>query len=226
MTSHPRRPRDQLAKSIVDVATCQKPDRDPTPGRSVEAWIISLRASAIAILLICNACVPPAMARGGHMHGIGGLGLHEGHGMGRGEGLLTPTYVLLTVSKITDAEAFKGAMRLMAADTSLGGRLAMDTDQPVYWEGTAAEHVLMIQFDNPVQAQAWKNSDAFKSFDMELHRSSESTMQVVQGLPLPVGRGLGGGRRGRGFDQKAFEPNVREYDQMLNNKLHSICKGC
>jgi hypothetical protein len=32
MTSHPKRPRDpnQLAKSIIDIATGQKPDRDPT----------------------------------------------------------------------------------------------------------------------------------------------------------------------------------------------------
>jgi hypothetical protein len=33
MTAHPKRPRDpnQLAKSIIDIATGQKPDRDPTP---------------------------------------------------------------------------------------------------------------------------------------------------------------------------------------------------
>jgi hypothetical protein len=33
MTSHPKRPRDpnQLAKSIIDIATGQKPNRDPTP---------------------------------------------------------------------------------------------------------------------------------------------------------------------------------------------------
>jgi hypothetical protein len=33
MTSHPKRPRDpnQLAKSIIDIATGEKPDRDPTP---------------------------------------------------------------------------------------------------------------------------------------------------------------------------------------------------
>jgi hypothetical protein len=33
MTSHPKRPCDpnQLAKSIIDIATGQKPDRDPTP---------------------------------------------------------------------------------------------------------------------------------------------------------------------------------------------------
>jgi hypothetical protein len=50
-------------------------------------------------------------------------------------------------------------------------------------------------------------------------------MQLVQGLPTPVGRNLGGGRGGRGLDQKAFEPNVKEYDHMPNN-MHGICKGC
>ena len=39
---HPKRPRDpnQLAKSIIDIATGQKPDRDPTPeelGKSAKA---------------------------------------------------------------------------------------------------------------------------------------------------------------------------------------------
>jgi uncharacterized protein (DUF1330 family) len=164
------------------------------------------------------------MARGGHMNGMGGFGIHGGHGVGGGEGLLAPTYVLITVSKITDAEAFKGALRdLMGAAMPFGGRLAMDTDKPIYWEGTAAEHVAMIQFDSPDQAQAWKSSDAFKSFDTELHGSSESTMQLVQGLSTPARVARGG--RGRGFDQKAFEPNVKEYDQMLT-KMHGICKGC
>jgi uncharacterized protein (DUF1330 family) len=186
----------------------------------------AIRASAICILLVNLVCVTPAAARGGHMHGMGGFGIHEGRGMGAGEGLLTPSYVLITVSKVTDAEAFKGALRdLMAPDTAFGGRLAVDTDKPVNWEGTAPEHVVMIQFDNPDQAQAWRSSDAFKSFDTELHRSSESTMQLVQGLPTPAAQGIGRGRRGRGLDQKAFEPNVKEYDQVLT-KMHGICKGC
>jgi hypothetical protein len=99
-------------------------------------------------------------------------------------------------------------------------------DKPISWEGTAPEHVVMIQFDNTDQAQVWKNSDAFKSFDAGLHRSSESTMQLVQGQPMPAVRRIGGGRRGRGrLDPKAFEPNVKEYDQMLN-KMSGICKGC
>jgi uncharacterized protein (DUF1330 family) len=195
---------------------------------STEAWIASFRASAISILLVCAACLTPAMARGGHMHGMGGFGIHVGHRMGGGPGggLLTPTYVLITVSKITDAEVFKVTMRdLMGAETPFAGRLAADVDKPEAWEGTAPEHVVIIQFDNPDQAQAWKSSDTFQNFDAELHRSSESTMQLVQGLPMPTARGIGDGRRGRGLDQKAFQPNVKEYDQMLN-KMHGICKGC
>jgi uncharacterized protein (DUF1330 family) len=197
----------------------------------LKTWSASLRAAALCTLMVCVASGTPVMARGGFMHGMGGFGMHGGHRMGAGgsEGLLTPTYVLITVSKITDAEAFKVTMRdLLAADTPFAGRLAVDMDKPVSWEGTAPEHVVMIQFDNPDQAQAWKSSDVFKSFDAELHRSSESTMQLVQGLPTPAARGIGGGRRGRGnvrFDQKEFEPNVKEYDQMLN-KMHGICKGC
>jgi uncharacterized protein (DUF1330 family) len=190
-------------------------------------WSASFRAAALCALLLCVTHGTPVAARGGH--GMGGFGMHGGNRMGAGvsEGLLTPTYVLITVSKITDAEAFKVTMRdLMAAETPPAGRLAVDTDKPVSWEGTAPEHVVMIRFDNPDQAQAWKNSDAFKSFDAELHRSSESTMQLVQGLPMPAARGMGGGRRGRGgLDPKAFEPNVREYDEMLS-RMKGVCKGC
>lgn len=204
-------------------AVCSKRRwRDRFPG--LNAPSAAFRAAAICTLLVWGASGTSVMARGGFMHGMGGIGMHGG-----GEGLLTPTFVLITVSKITDAEGFKVAMRdLMAADALFAGRLAVDMDKPVPWEGTAPEHIVMVQFDNPDQAQAWKNSEAFKSFDSELHGSSESTMQLVQGLPQPPARGIGGGRRGRGnvrLDQKAFEPNVKEYDQMLN-KLHGICKGC
>jgi uncharacterized protein (DUF1330 family) len=191
-----------------------------------EAMNASFRAAAVSTLLICVASGTPLMARGGG-HGMGGFGMRGGHvGASGAEGLLTPTYVLITVSKISDAEAFKVMMRDLAGDASLAGRLAVDMDKPVSWEGSAPEHVVMIHFDNPDQAQAWKNSDTFKSFDAQLHRSSESTMQLVQGLPVPAARGIGGGRRGRGrLDPKAFEANVKEYDEMLS-KMKGVCKGC
>ena len=48
-------------------------------------------------------------------------------------------------------------------------------------------------------------------------------MQLVQGLPMPAGGGRGRGGR---FDAKAFEPNVKDYDRLLNRQLKNICKGC
>ena len=41
-------------------------------------------------------------------------------------------------------------------------------------------------------------------------------------LPLPVGHSGRGGR----FDAKAFEPNVQDYDRLLDQRLKTICKGC
>jgi uncharacterized protein (DUF1330 family) len=182
-------------------------------------------AAVVCALLVGITSGTTAIARGGH--GMGGFGIH-GHAGGR-EGFLTPAYVLITISKITDAEAFKATMQdLITTTAPFAGRLAADMDKPISWDGTAAEHVAMLQFENPDQAQAWKNSNAFKKFDDELHRSSVSSMELVQGLPTAVAHGMERGRGGRGnarLDPKAFEPNVKEYDQMLT-KMHGICKGC
>jgi hypothetical protein len=56
---------------------------------------------------------------------------------------------------LTDAAAFKVTMRnLLVADRPFASRLAVDMDKPVSWEGGAPEHIVIIQFDNPDQAQA------------------------------------------------------------------------
>jgi hypothetical protein len=46
----PKRPRDpnQLAKSIIDIATGQKPDRDPTPEEQGRTRLPLRSASAVA----------------------------------------------------------------------------------------------------------------------------------------------------------------------------------
>jgi uncharacterized protein (DUF1330 family) len=164
---------------------------------------------------------------GGHMHGFGSPGAFNGTGMhgGREASTVAPAYVLIGVSQIRDADAFKAAIHdLNAALPQFHGIVTIDMDKPISWEGTASEYVLLIQFDNSDHALAWKQSDLFKTFDAKLHGIAQPNMQLVQGLPLVTG-GLNQGRGHRGFDQRAFEPNVKEYDQMLS-KMHGICKGC
>ena len=155
---------------------------------------------------------------------MGGFGFHGGGRIGRGEQVVTPAYVLIASSSVSDADGYKKALLDVAtAAATFTGHMAVDADKPAAWEGSAPKHVVMIQFADVEQAQAWKNPDAFKSFDSELHKSSTSTMQLVQGLPMPPGRG---GRGGRGLDAKAFEPNVQDYDRLLDKRIKAICKGC
>jgi uncharacterized protein (DUF1330 family) len=183
----------------------------------------SLGGAAALCALVWLVCGTPAPARGGG-HGMGGFGFHGGGRMGRGDLVVTPAYVLIASSSVSDADAYKKALQDVAtAAATFTGRMAVDADKPAAWEGSAPEHVVMIQFADAEQAQAWKNSDAFKSFDSELHKSSTSTMQLVQGLPMPTG---GGGRGGRGLDAKAFEPNVQDYDRLLDKRIKAVCKGC
>ena len=105
--------------------------------------------------------------------------------MGRSEHMMAPAYMLITVSAVSDADAFKKAIQDMTtAVAPFTGRLAVDAEKPPAWEGAASEHVVMIQFADAEQAQAWKNSDAYRSFDGDLHKSSSSTIQLVQGLPV------------------------------------------
>lgn len=111
----------------------------------------------------------------------------------------------------------------MTAVAPFTGRLDAGAEKPPTWLGAPADHVVMIQFADAAQAQAWKNSDAYKAFEAGLQKSSASTIQLVQGLPVPDGRG---GRGGRGLDAKAFEPNVQDFDRLLNQRLKTICKGC
>jgi uncharacterized protein (DUF1330 family) len=185
---------------------------------SIDRW---LRAAACGAM-ISLVWTPPATARGGG-HGMGGFGFHGGGRLGRGDRMTAPAYVLITVASVSDADAFRKAIGDMTATVaSFGGRLAVDAEKPPAWDGPAPEHVVMVQFADAEQAQAWKNSDAFKGFDADLHKASASTMQLVQGLPLPVGHGGRGGR----FDAKAFEPNVQDYDRLLDQRLKTICKGC
>jgi len=202
------------------------------------------RAAAFGLAMALVASLsPPALARGGfghmgHLGGAGHVGLgHMGHvggfGARGGEGghgmIVTPTYVLISATALSDKDAFANALHGLAdAVLPFEGRVISDVDTPPPWEGTAAAHVTMLEFDSADAAQRWKSSDAYKSLDEQLKKASTSTIQQLQGVPTASPAAMANARMHglrRGLDPKAFEPIVKEYDATLN-KMHSICKGC
>jgi uncharacterized protein (DUF1330 family) len=191
--------------------------------------------AAIGFAMALTASLPAAaLARGGfgHMGHFSGLG-HIGHAGGAGEGghgeIVTPTYVLISTTALNDKDAFATALHgLPDAVLPFEGRVISNVDSPPSWEGTAATHVTMLEFDSTEAAQRWKDSDAYKAFDEQLKKSSTSSIEQLQGVPTARPAAMANARmhgRGRGLDPKAFEPIVKEYDSTLN-KMHSICKGC
>ncbi|MFF9550772.1 DUF1330 domain-containing protein [Methylobacterium fujisawaense] len=202
---------------------------------------LSLRALLNVTLVVgaLTVCLGQAEAfGGGFMHGggmgghgmyggpgLGGQGMHEHGGMGaRGMRGGAPSLILVTVDKVADAERFRTLMTALGpALATFSGRLTVDADHPTSWEGTATQHIAMIRFDDPQRAEAWHQSDAFKTFDADLLKVATVSIQFVPGLP--ENGGVDRGRGHRGFDMKAFEPFVKKNDVLLG-KLKGICSGC
>ena len=101
-----------------------------------------------------------------------------------------PAYVLISVSKINDADDLKKALSdLRPTLPGTGARLTADTDTPEARAGEAPEHVMIVQFDSSDRAQAWKSSDPAKRFEAEAQQISVATIQLAQGLPSSSGPG-------------------------------------
>jgi uncharacterized protein (DUF1330 family) len=204
-------------------------------GRRSSSAGFRVAALGLAMALL-QPLSPAALARGGfgHMGHLGGLG-HVGHagaiaeGQPRGGAITTPAYVLISTASLADKNAFTNVVHgLSDALLPFEGRVVSEIDNPPSWEGAAAAHMTLLQFDSADAAQRWKNSDAYRSFDEQIKRSSTSSIQQMQGVPTVRPAAMANARihgRGRGLDPQAFEPLVKDYDQTLN-KMHGICRGC
>ena len=116
------------------------------PERRFRSLLASLGGAAALCTVVWLVCGTPATARGGG-HGTGGFGFHGGGRMGRGDRVVTPAYVLIASSSVSDAEAYKKALEDVAtAAATFTGRVAVDADKPAAWEGSAPDHVVMLQF--------------------------------------------------------------------------------
>jgi uncharacterized protein (DUF1330 family) len=95
-----------------------------------------------------------------------------------------PTYVVVAIRKITDADTFKTGVvdKASGVITAAGGRFAVRTDKITSLDGPPPQRFVLIQFDSPEKAQAWHASAAQKDIDAARLKSTESLSFIVEGM--------------------------------------------
>jgi uncharacterized protein (DUF1330 family) len=94
-----------------------------------------------------------------------------------------PTYAVIAVRKMNDAETFKPVIaKGPAAAEAAGGRLVVRTDQITSLDGAPPVRFVLIAFDSAEKAQAWHNSAAQKELDALRFKSTDSLSFLVNGL--------------------------------------------
>jgi uncharacterized protein (DUF1330 family) len=94
-----------------------------------------------------------------------------------------PTYAVVAIRKINDAEAYKTVIeKAPAAMSGSGGQFVVRTDKITSLDGPPPVRFVLIQFDSVEKAQAWHNSAAQKEVDAARMKSSDSLSFIVEGL--------------------------------------------
>jgi uncharacterized protein (DUF1330 family) len=95
-----------------------------------------------------------------------------------------PTFVVVAIRKVTDADAFKTGVveKAGAAMTGSGGQFLIRTDKITSLDGPPPQRFVVIAFDSVEQAQAWHNSAAQKEVDAARFKSTDSLSFIVEGL--------------------------------------------
>jgi uncharacterized protein (DUF1330 family) len=94
-----------------------------------------------------------------------------------------PTYVVVAIRKINDADAFKAGVvdKASAVIKSAGGHFVVRTDKITSLDGPPPQRFVLLQFDSPEQAQAWHISQAQKDIDTVRIKSTDSLSFMVEG---------------------------------------------
>jgi uncharacterized protein (DUF1330 family) len=94
-----------------------------------------------------------------------------------------PTYVVVAIRKINDADTFKTGVvdKASAVIKAAGGHFVVRTDKITSLDGPPPQRFVMLQFDSPEQAQAWHTSQAQKEIDAARLKSTDSLSFMVEG---------------------------------------------
>jgi uncharacterized protein (DUF1330 family) len=109
--------------------------------------------------------------------GLGGAIIEGVHAQ-----MKAPTYVVVAIRKITDADAYKEVMaKAPAAAKAAGGTFVIRTDKITSLDGPAPARFVLIKFDSPEQAMEWHNSAAQKEVDALRAKTTDSLAFIVPG---------------------------------------------
>jgi uncharacterized protein (DUF1330 family) len=110
---------------------------------------------------------------------IGGAAIQSIHAQ-----MKPPTYVVVAIRKITDADSFKTNVvaKAAAAMAGSGGNYVIRTDKITSLDGTPPAAFVLIKFDSVEKAQAWHNSAAQKEIDAARAKSTDSLSFIVEGM--------------------------------------------
>jgi uncharacterized protein (DUF1330 family) len=96
-----------------------------------------------------------------------------------------PAIVVVDISDVTDAEAFKAVTQRPTASTATvvhGGHYITRTDKITAFDGTPPKRFIIISFDSMEKAQAWHNSSDQKKIDEIRAKATKSRSFIVEGM--------------------------------------------
>jgi uncharacterized protein (DUF1330 family) len=94
-----------------------------------------------------------------------------------------PTYVVVAIRSITDAEGYKSVIaKAPAANDAFAGKFVIRTDKIISFDGTPPQRFILLAFDSPEKAQAWHNSSLQKEVDALRLKTSDSLSFMVEGV--------------------------------------------
>jgi uncharacterized protein (DUF1330 family) len=97
---------------------------------------------------------------------------------------MPPTYAVVDISDVTDAEGYKAiASKGGLAVAAFGGKFIIRTKNITASDGTAPQRFVVIAFDSLAKAQAWTASAAQKEVDAIRMKTSKSRQFYVEGMP-------------------------------------------
>jgi uncharacterized protein (DUF1330 family) len=93
-----------------------------------------------------------------------------------------PTYVVIAIRKITDADGYKEVVaKAPPVAKAAGGTFVVRTDKITPLDGNSPARFVLLKFDSVEQAQAWYNLPAQKEINALRIKTTDSLAFIVPG---------------------------------------------